>query len=254
MNREEQNSYLHCVIQIGELILVNGGEVSRVEDAISRMLHSFGAEEVNVFCITSNLTVTVIWPQNYSDTQMRRIKKTENNFERLDLLNDLSRRICHEHPTPKQIRQETRDILQRTRVYPELEQIVTYALISGSFTLFFGGSIKDVLVSALIGIVLRVLKKKLDDTEMNMCLSLLCISLIGGALAHVFELCGLCDNPTLVSLGNIMLFIPGLAFTNSIRDLFVGDTIAGGIKLLESVLYAIVIAVGFTFGFHVWWF
>ena len=105
--------------------------------------------------------------------------------------------------------------------------MATYALISGSFTLFFGGSVSDVLVSALIGVALRLIKQRLDESEMNTCLSLLCVSFIGGALAYVFELCGFCDHPTLVNLGNIMLFIPGLAITNSIRDFFVGDTIVG---------------------------
>lgn len=44
-----------------------------------------------------------------------------------------------------------------------------------------------------------------------------------------------------------MLLIPGIALTNSIRDMFCGDTITGLIRFMESVLLALVIALGFTF-------
>ena len=45
--------------------------------------------------------------------------------------------------------------------------------------------------------------------------------------------------------GDIMLLIPGVAFTNAIRDLLVGDTISGLFRLIESLLWAAGLAVGF---------
>ena len=50
----------------------------------------------------------------------------------------------------------------------------------------------------------------------------------------------------MVCIGCIMLFIPGVAFTNSIRDLFVGDTITGLSRFVEAVVLAMTIALGFT--------
>ena len=46
-------------------------------------------------------------------------------------------------------------------------------------------------------------------------------------------------------IGDIMLLIPGLVMTNSIRDIFVGDTISGVMRLVESCLWAGAIASGF---------
>ena len=46
-----------------------------------------------------------------------------------------------------------------------------------------------------------------------------------------------------------MLLIPGVAFTNSLRDMFSGDTITGLVRFLESVLLAIIIALGFTLSY-----
>ena len=47
-------------------------------------------------------------------------------------------------------------------------------------------------------------------------------------------------------IGNIMLLIPGMALTNSIRDLLCGDIVAGLLRLVESLLIALAIAAGYS--------
>ena len=42
-----------------------------------------------------------------------------------------------------------------------------------------------------------------------------------------------------------MLLIPGLATTNSVRDIMVGDTISGIMRLIECLLWALALAFGF---------
>ena len=46
-------------------------------------------------------------------------------------------------------------------------------------------------------------------------------------------------------IGDIMLLIPGIAATNSIRDMLMGDTISGMMRLIESILWAGALACGF---------
>ncbi len=41
-----------------------------------------------------------------------------------------------------------------------------------------------------------------------------------------------------------MLLIPGIAFTNSLRDMFSGDTITGLIRCMEALLLALVVGLG----------
>ncbi len=42
-----------------------------------------------------------------------------------------------------------------------------------------------------------------------------------------------------------MLLIPGIGFTNAIRDLFLGDSISGLLRSVESILTALAIAAGY---------
>ena len=45
---------------------------------------------------------------------------------------------------------------------------------------------------------------------------------------------------------NIMLVIPGIQFTNSLRDMINGDTISGLLNLTEAILKALAVAAGFA--------
>ena len=49
----------------------------------------------------------------------------------------------------------------------------------------------------------------------------------------------------MVIIGNIMVLIPGIGLTNAIRDLFVGDSIAGLLRTVEAILLALAIAAGY---------
>ena len=49
-----------------------------------------------------------------------------------------------------------------------------------------------------------------------------------------------------VIIGDIMLLIPGLAFTNAVKDIFIGDTISGVMRLIETILWAAALALGFA--------
>ena len=49
----------------------------------------------------------------------------------------------------------------------------------------------------------------------------------------------------MVIIGNIMLLIPGIGFTSALRDLFVGDSIAGLLRIVEAVLMALAIGAGY---------
>ena len=48
-----------------------------------------------------------------------------------------------------------------------------------------------------------------------------------------------------IIIGTIMLFIPGLAFGNAVRDMLFGDTISGLIQFVQAIMTAVMVAFGF---------
>lgn len=239
------NEYLYRVLDIGQHMLQCGGEVSRVEDSIRRLCMSFGAERADVFTITSSIVVTIYAHRFGAVTQTRRITGSAYDLHRLEQLNQLSRRICAERLNLEETEQALGKILS-TPQYGFGMQALTYALISSSFSLFFGGSALDAAASGVIGIVLKCLDRLIRKTEANAFLSSLLCACLGGLLAGLAVKFHLGDNIDMISIGNIMLLIPGIALTNSLRDMFSGNTISGLMRFIEAVLLALTIAFGFA--------
>ena len=244
-NADRANEYLYRVLDIGQYMLQCGGEVSRVEDSIRRLCLAFGAERADVFTITSSIVVTIYAQSFGAVTQTRRITGSFYDLHRLEQLNQLCRRICAEHLSLAETEAGLRDILT-TPQYGFGIQVLTYALISASFSLFFGGSWLDAAASRVIGVGLKCLDRVIRRTEANAFLSALLCSCLGGLLAGLAVRFRLGDNVDMISIGNIMLLIPGVALTNSLRDMFSGNTISGLMRFIEAILLALTIAFGFA--------
>ena len=242
---ERANEYLYQVLEVGQYMLQSGGEVSRVEDSIRRLCLAYGADRADVFTITSSIVVTIYSHKFGALTQTRRVTGQQYDLHRLELLNMLCRRICTEHLSLE----ETQRALEAIQAAPQYSfgvQLMTYALISAAFSLFFGGSALDAAASGVIGIVLKYLDQMIRRTDANAFLSALLCSCLGGLLAGLAVHFGLGDNVDMISIGNIMLLIPGIALTNSLRDMFSGNTISGMMRFIEALLLALVIACGFA--------
>jgi uncharacterized membrane protein YjjP (DUF1212 family) len=48
-----------------------------------------------------------------------------------------------------------------------------------------------------------------------------------------------------IIIGNIMLLIPGISLTNSLRDMICGDIMTGMLRFFDAVLVAAAIAAGY---------
>ena len=64
---------------------------------------------------------------------------------------------------------------------------------------------------------------------------------IGGLVLYVIGLGIQFDR---VIIGGIILLMPGVALVTAIRDLFNGDYLSGGIRLMDALLTGMCIAIG----------
>ena len=129
--------------------------------------------------------------------------------------------------------------------YPMWAEVIASAVITGAFTLFFGGGYWEALVSLLVGIAVyftTYLAGKLTTSKMFN-------NFLGAAfatlLAHLSVKAGWIPSVDMVVIGNIMPLIPGIGLTNAVRDLFTGDSIAGLLRLVDALLTALAIAAGY---------
>lgn len=235
---------LNCVMSIAEEMLISGAEVHRAEDSVKRMCLAFGAVRTDVFIITSSMVVTVHTQNGDTITQTRRITSTNTDYEKLHRLNQLSRKICEKQLNCEEIDKSLEEI-KKAKSYPFWLECVSYAVIAGVFTLFFGGSFVEAAVSLFIGAVVRLGMVASDFAVSNKVFSRFISAVIATFFAYIAVRVGLIASVDKVIIGNIMTLIPGIGLTNALRDLFTGDSIAGLLRSIEAVLIALAIAAGY---------
>lgn len=243
--QEQPDALLACILDMGEILLTSGAEILRVEDTLSRLCAAYGFRHINVFSVTSAIILTVQCADGRITTQTRRIAVRNTNLQKIFLVNSLSRQLCKK-PIP------VADFLQR------LEQIrlaksnarpllcFCYAIISAVFAVFFGGCFSDAIAAAVSGVLVFVLQQFMGKLRMNDILQCLIISAFTAFAVVLLVRVGIGQAPEKITIGNIMLLIPGISFTTSLRDMINGDTISGLVGLCESVIKAMAIAIGFA--------
>lgn len=235
---------LTCAINIGEQLLVNGAEISRVEDTISRICRAYGVRQSHIFSIASCIIVSLQTADGEWITQTRRILNYGTNMYKLDRLNNLSRKICAGCPAWETVEEEFQTIVQ-SREYSPAVQVAVCAMVAAAFTIFFGGSLRDGIAAAFVGVLLKMTLFGLQAMKMKQIFSNIICSIISGLGCIFVCFVGLGRNLDAIMIGNIMLLIPGVILTNSFRDFISGDMISGLLHFSEAIITAICVAGGF---------
>lgn len=243
-DRQEAEQFLTYALDLGERMLIRGAEVGRVEDTITRILRAEGASRVDVFTITTSIIVTAHFPGG-AVTQTRRVSGTSYDLTALTRLNNLSRRICNGDCPVEDIQKHLREI-DEARTYSRLTMVLLYGFTSFVFSMFFGGTFLDAILSALVGMLIREMLWLYSRLRVPGLASTLLCAIVGGFIAHGFGWVGIPAAADKIAIGNIMLLVPGIGLTNSIRDMFTGDTISGLLRFSECLLTALALAFGFA--------
>lgn len=235
---------LTCALDIGEQMLISGAEIGRVEDSIRLICSAYGCIRTDVFTITSSIVVSIEDAERNYFTQTRRITASKTDLTRLDRLNSLSRQICKETPEWSYVQQQLQ-VIGSMPVYPPWLEVLSSALIAGAFAIFFGGGVADGMVAFVLGAALRLITQSLSRARMNQILINVVTSFLISGAALLAVRCGLGQDANEIIIGNIMLLIPGIALTNSLRDMISGDIISGLLRFLDAILVAAAIAAGY---------
>lgn len=236
---------LTLAMDLGKSMIQCGAEISRVEETILRVCYAYGLQDTQVFSVISVIIATAFDKDGKSETQSRRIYTYATNFQKLEKLNALSRRIFEKHIPPAEARSRLDEITAEKQRF-HLTACLGYILSASAFTVFFGGSWKDALCAAPIAVILYLLSTLIKVRGMNKLFLTALSSAISGFLAIGFVKLGLAENASMIMIGDIMVIIPGLMLINSVREMLCGDVMSGLLRLLESVIIAAAIACGFA--------
>lgn len=251
ITKSAASEVLLLAMKAGQIQLENGAEIFRVEDTIMHICHSYGLHSVDTFVLSNGIFLSCGDEEEPQFAKVLQIPVNNTNLRRVAEVNQLSRRIEEENLSLAEVKQELHRIETAPGFVPSLQILV--AGISGAcFGLMFGGNARDFLCSILIGSLYQAYALYLGAPHLGRIVR----NILGSAL--ITFLCILCyqfgpgENFDAMIIGGIILMVPGVAFTNAIRDMADSDYIAGSVRMLDAMLgfFCIAMGVGFVIALY----
>ena len=245
-----KNQVMDLAMDMGKILLKSGAETSRVEDTMMRFCRSYGYYELNVFC-----TPTVIILGDESPRGKSRVFRVRWRSTDLGLImdvNQLSYNFRNWKMNYAEIKHWLQDRLIQSHPYNNKVICLASGIGSACFALMLGGDFYDFAGAFLAGFIAMFLLKAGNNFHPTPFWENF---LAGFAIGIVTQTCSWVEAEcTLESMtvGALMPFLPGLAFTNGVRDYMAGDLLSGNSRIAEAVLFALSIAIGLAFSMKAW--
>ena len=228
---------------LGYELAMSGAETFRVEESVSRVLSAYGLN-AEVFAIPNYLIVTVLTKKGLPITRMRRIGSHGNDLDSVERLSALSRSFCLHTPAPQEAQQQLADTLANRRAYSPAMLGLGNFLGAFGFCLFFGGSVPDALCAGVCGLLVGLVTGVLGKRRVSQFFITIAAAFFMAWLAYGLGVARICQRTDAVIIGALMILVPGLLFTNAMRDIIYGDTNSGLNRVVQVFLVAAAIALG----------
>ena len=239
----DYHALLDLCTDLGYRLAMCGAETFRVEESINLIMLAYGIR-AEAFAIPNNLTVSIETPDGVPMTRMRRIGAHGNDLDSVERYTDLSRRICREKPDLKTAVQWLKETDISLRRYNLFWIMAGNFLGSAGFSIFFGGGLLDCLLAGICGLVVGGVGILSDKLNANTFFRTIIASFLMALVAYAMAAVGIAQNADTVIIGTLMILVPGLLFTNAMRDIIYGDTNSGVNRIVQVFLIAVAIALG----------
>lgn len=250
ISSEEKWRIMEIAMRAGHILLENGAEISRVEETIDRICHHYGIQSGNSFVLSNGIFTTMGNGKEEFFAKVQHIPVGSAHLNRVAAVNQLSREIEEGKYSIDEVEACLTDI-ENMPGKRGFIQVAAAAVGSGTFCYLFGGDLADCLAACLAGFFLYIYILKTGAR-----LSKLVESILGGALVTflclIFYHLKLGHHISSMIIGSVIPMVPGVAFTNAIRDIADGDYIAGSVRMLDAMLVFIGIALGVGMMFTVY--
>ncbi len=227
-------------LSVGEILLANGSENHRIETSINKICETY--KITNEVILTSNGILLLVEDSNLNKyTSIRKVKKKCVDLYKIELINSFSRKITKDPMNYEEAKKALEEI-KKAPTFTFKVRIFASCMTGFIYTLFFNGTIIDGLASILVCLITYILFQKMTKLSFFQFIDYYIAGIIIGLLSllchHIFP----AINENNVITGSIMILLPGVVLTNSIKDMLYGDYSSGASKFFEAAL--IIAAVG----------
>lgn len=228
--------------EIGHLLLRHGAEIYRAEESLQRMCEGLGFKNAEVFAIPLHFTLSLTLHDGIPYHVSKRARSNRIHLDHLYELNCLVRQTSNGDIELHNIQEKIENIKSQELNYQLI--LLGYIVSAAMSCVFFGGGAIDMVVLGVIGFVLYYFIYLLEKLRINGIVRTILSSMVLSTIATLGNKIGIVENQQSVITGTLMLLVPGIAITNSLRDIIGGDFTSGLSRMTEAILTAVSIAIG----------
>lgn len=245
-NKFNYNLLVDTAILLGEIMLKNGAETNRVEQAMHKLLKTTKMKHIETVVMTTSIIVTLSDPSIEHITAVSRIHDRITNLNRVNLASLSVDKYCRNEIDLEELFHELKKI-KTLNQYSNTLKAVGLILIPPAFTIMLNGNLLEALIALICGILITILNKgfkyiKIKDFMKNTMIIMI-VSFIASLTSKLIDI-----NVQAVVVGFIMPYVPGIAITNAARDTFNADYMSGAARLLDALVQAFAVALGVFVG------
>ncbi|AZN77333.1 hypothetical protein CXB72_09485 [Lactobacillus acidophilus] len=233
---------LDICLTAGRLMIEGGSEMYRVEDTMLRIARNAGINDPRVFATPTCVFMSL---DGGKLSQMKQIRDRNINLELVDRVNELSREFATKKIDLSELKNRIIKVANAPS-FPMWMQIIGAAVLSATLMVLFMDDYDwvDFPGAALVGAIGFWAYYEFKKYTKVRFLSELIAAMIMGVLAlglnYLYPKM-IIDN---ILIGALMTLVPGLAMTNALRDLFMGDLLSGIVRMCEAILSALALGGG----------
>lgn len=246
-----QQSYAQLVLitclKAGKIMMESGSEVYRVEDTMKRIAKNAGLDDMQTYVTATGL---IVGSPSEENSQVIQITQQSINLEKVAAVNRASRLFAEGRLPLPDFYEHLDEIDHVTPDFPYTWKILASGVVSSTLMVILRGDWQDFIATFIIGMlgfsVHTFFGRKLEMKFLNDFLAALLIGVLA-ILSVRFSVAKEIDN---IIIGSIMPLVPGLAITNSFRDIMAGHLISGVARATEALFVAGAIGGGIIVAFN----
>ena len=252
ITQRQQRGFI-LALKAGEIMMKSGGEIYRVEEVITRICHACNLHYVEVFTTTTGIIASTGTKGESGDirTYLKAVPNRGMDMQKISDVNMLSRKFVSGQIDVEDAIDELTEIETR-KSYPLPWKLFGAATVSIVYCFIFGGRGSECLIAPFAGILTYLVSILLSKINVGYFISNFCCCFFASFLALAAASFGLCSTSDHIIIGVIMMFVPGAAFTNALRDIMRGDMISGLSRTAEAISIAIALVAGAGLMIKLW--
>lgn len=247
MEETDQLLILRTCLIAGKIMMESGSEVYRVEDTIKRIAKNAGIEDIEAYVTATGV---IIGSPTIKSSQIVQVTDQSINLEKVAAVNRGSRLFAEGEITLHELYLLLKKAENETPDFPFWWKLIASGFVSATLMIILDGVWFDFIQTFFIGMIgygiRSIIKEKLHLNFLNDFLA----AFVMGAAAILMVRAGMARDINHIIIGAVMPLVPGLAITNSFRDIFTGHLVSGMARGIEALFIAGSIGGGIAVAFN----